>query len=106
MRAELEDSFTEFAGALLPGLRRLAYAVSGDWHRADDLVQRALERAVRGPGEKRAARRAGGRRARRGREGEGRAPNEADHRAGDRRPQAADGGQTMCGPGSPSTLGT
>lgn len=44
MRAELEDSFTELADALLPGLRRFAYAVSGDWHRADDLVQGALER--------------------------------------------------------------
>jgi len=44
MRAELERSFREFAAAELPRLRRFAYAVSGDWHRADDLVQGALER--------------------------------------------------------------
>lgn len=28
----------------LPGLRRFAYALCGEWHRADDLVQAALER--------------------------------------------------------------
>jgi DNA-directed RNA polymerase specialized sigma24 family protein len=44
MRAELEDSFREFAAAELPRLRRFAYAVCGDWHRTDDLVQGALER--------------------------------------------------------------
>lgn len=44
MRAELEDSFLAVTGAELPRLRRLAYAMCGDWHRADDLVQDALER--------------------------------------------------------------
>ncbi len=44
MRDELRRSFAEAAAAELPGLRRFAYAVSGDAHRADDLVQRALER--------------------------------------------------------------
>ncbi|WP_116952185.1 SigE family RNA polymerase sigma factor [Jiangella endophytica] len=38
------EDFADWATAELPGLRRFAYAVSGDWHRADDLVQGALER--------------------------------------------------------------
>ena len=44
MRAELEESVLTVARAELPRLRRLAYAMCGDWHRADDLVQEALER--------------------------------------------------------------
>lgn len=39
-----EAEFTEFATAHAPALRRLAYAVTGRWDRADDLVQGALER--------------------------------------------------------------
>ncbi|SDT42680.1 RNA polymerase sigma factor [Jiangella sp. DSM 45060] len=38
------DDFAAWATTALPGLRRFAYAVGGDWHRADDLVQSALER--------------------------------------------------------------
>ena len=42
-RAENRDAaFSEFVGARRPHLRRIAYAVCGDWHRADDLVQTAL----------------------------------------------------------------
>lgn len=37
-----EASFIEFVTARRPHLRRIAYAISGDWHRADDLVQTAL----------------------------------------------------------------
>lgn len=44
MRADLEESFVTLARRELPSLRRLAYAMCGDWHRADDLVQEALER--------------------------------------------------------------
>lgn len=44
MREELRASFAAAAASELPGLRRFAYAVCGDAHRADDLVQRALER--------------------------------------------------------------
>jgi RNA polymerase sigma-70 factor (sigma-E family) len=44
MREELVESFTAMAATELPRLRRFAYAVCGDHHRADDLVQAALER--------------------------------------------------------------
>ena len=44
MRTELEGSFREFAAASLPGLRRFAVALTGDWHHGDDLVQQAMER--------------------------------------------------------------
>ena len=44
MRTELEGSFREFAAANLPGLRRFAVALTGDWHHGDDLVQQAMER--------------------------------------------------------------
>lgn len=44
MQAELEDSFAEMAAVQLPGLRRFAYALCGDWDRADDLVQGTFER--------------------------------------------------------------
>lgn len=40
-----EGDFSEFAAAQSPALRRLAYAVSGRWDRADDLVQGTFERA-------------------------------------------------------------
>ena len=40
-----DEQFADFAARQIPGLRRLAYGVAGDWHRADDLVQGALERA-------------------------------------------------------------
>lgn len=40
--ADRDDAFTEFVVARRDHLRRTAYAVCGDWHRADDLVQTAL----------------------------------------------------------------
>ena len=40
-----DEEFGAFALGQAAGLRRLAYALGGDWHRADDLVQGALERA-------------------------------------------------------------
>lgn len=44
MTADLEASFDAFATSAAPGLRRLARAWCRDAHRADDLVQEALER--------------------------------------------------------------
>ena len=41
-RADRDAAFTEFVTARRGHLRRVAYAVCGDWHRADDLVQTAL----------------------------------------------------------------
>jgi RNA polymerase sigma-70 factor (sigma-E family) len=40
-----DEAFTEFALGQAPALRRLAYGLVGDWHRADDLVQGTFERA-------------------------------------------------------------
>lgn len=42
MSPEDEASFVEFVSARRSHLRRIAYAISGDWHQADDLVQTAL----------------------------------------------------------------
>ncbi|WP_243059627.1 SigE family RNA polymerase sigma factor [Nocardioides sp. SR21] len=43
MNRESRDlAFSEFVGARRTHLRRVAYAICGDWHRADDLVQTAL----------------------------------------------------------------
>ena len=39
---ERDAEFSEFVRARRTHLRRIAYAVCGDWHRADDLVQTAL----------------------------------------------------------------
>lgn len=44
MPDEQRHTFAEMASAELPGLRRFAYALVGDWHRADDITQAALER--------------------------------------------------------------
>ncbi|XVX19446.1 sigma-70 family RNA polymerase sigma factor [Actinomycetota bacterium] len=44
MRAEQEEEFRGFAAAAIPGLHRLALAVSRDPHTADDLVQQTLEK--------------------------------------------------------------
>jgi RNA polymerase sigma-70 factor (sigma-E family) len=41
-RTSRDQGFTEFVEARRTHLRRIAYAVCGDWHRADDLVQTAL----------------------------------------------------------------
>jgi RNA polymerase sigma-70 factor (sigma-E family) len=40
--ADRDAEFSEFVHARRTHLRRIAYAVCGDWHRADDLVQTAL----------------------------------------------------------------
>jgi RNA polymerase sigma-70 factor (sigma-E family) len=42
VRAVQEASYVEFVTARRDHLRRVAYALCGDWHRADDLVQTAL----------------------------------------------------------------
>lgn len=39
MRGADERAFTEYVGERLPALRRVAYLLCGDSHRADDLVQ-------------------------------------------------------------------
>lgn len=44
MRDDQRQAFVDVAGAELAGLRKFAYALVGDWHRADDLVQSAFER--------------------------------------------------------------
>jgi RNA polymerase sigma-70 factor (sigma-E family) len=41
-REDREEEFTAFVSARQRHLRRIAYAVCGDWHQADDLVQTAL----------------------------------------------------------------
>jgi RNA polymerase sigma-70 factor (sigma-E family) len=41
-RPSRDDAFVEFAQARRTHLRRIAYAVCGDWDRAEDLVQTAL----------------------------------------------------------------
>lgn len=41
-RPDREREFTEFVAARQAHLRRIAYSLCGDWHRADDLVQTAL----------------------------------------------------------------
>ncbi|GAA2355437.1 SigE family RNA polymerase sigma factor [Dactylosporangium salmoneum] len=40
--ADAEEEFHEFVRTRLPGLRRAAYLLCGDWTRGDDIVQRAL----------------------------------------------------------------
>jgi RNA polymerase sigma-70 factor (sigma-E family) len=42
MTSARDAAFSEFVRARRTHLRRLAYAICGDWHRADDLVQTAL----------------------------------------------------------------
>jgi len=41
-RASRNDEFAAFVAARQGHLRRVAYAVCGDWHRADDLLQTAF----------------------------------------------------------------
>ncbi len=50
MTARLRDSdrdaaFSEFVASRQVHLRRIAYAICGDWYRADDLLQTALTKA-------------------------------------------------------------
>jgi RNA polymerase sigma-70 factor (sigma-E family) len=42
MQAELEGEYVEYVTARLPALRRFAFLLSGDEHRADDLVQQTI----------------------------------------------------------------
>ena len=41
-RTELDAAYVDYIAARQAHLRRIAYAVCGDWHRADDLLQTAL----------------------------------------------------------------
>lgn len=41
-RADRELAYIEFAASRRDQLRRIAYGMCGDWHKADDLVQNAL----------------------------------------------------------------
>jgi RNA polymerase sigma-70 factor (sigma-E family) len=47
MRRRDEVEFTEFATAAVRRLRRTAYLMCGDWHRAEDAAQEALVRIYR-----------------------------------------------------------
>ncbi|MEV4136416.1 SigE family RNA polymerase sigma factor [Dactylosporangium sp. NPDC049742] len=42
MRAEAKREYVEYVSGAMPSLRRLAYILCGDEHRADDLVQQAI----------------------------------------------------------------
>lgn len=44
MRASDEQQYTEYVTARMPALRRIAYQLCGDTHRADDIVQNAITR--------------------------------------------------------------
>lgn len=41
-RADREAEFTDFVAARQTHLRRVAYALCGDWHKAEDLLQTSL----------------------------------------------------------------
>jgi DNA-directed RNA polymerase specialized sigma24 family protein len=47
MKASDEAEFTEFAAAMIRRLRRTAYLMCGDWHRAEDASQDALVKVYR-----------------------------------------------------------
>jgi RNA polymerase sigma-70 factor (sigma-E family) len=47
MRRRDEDEFTEFAAVTVRRLRRTAYLMCGDWHRAEDAAQDALVKVYR-----------------------------------------------------------
>jgi sigma-70-like protein len=55
VRAAEEHEYTEYVTARLPALRRLAYQLVGDAHRADDVVQVAITRLYQHWGKARAA---------------------------------------------------
>jgi len=42
LRSARDAEFTEFVAARMTALRRVAYLLCQDWHRADDLVQVAI----------------------------------------------------------------
>jgi RNA polymerase sigma-70 factor (sigma-E family) len=50
-----QDEYVEFVTARLKRLRTLAYQLTGDWHRADDLVQTTLTKTLLQWGRVRAA---------------------------------------------------
>ena len=39
MKPEQEEAFADFVATRSAAVRRLALAMTGDWHRADDLAQ-------------------------------------------------------------------
>jgi RNA polymerase sigma-70 factor (sigma-E family) len=41
-RSSREDGYVQYVAARQAHLRRVAYAICGDWHQADDLLQTAL----------------------------------------------------------------
>ena len=47
MKAPDEAEFTEFATTIIRRLRRTAYLMCGDWHRAEDAAQDALVKVYR-----------------------------------------------------------
>jgi RNA polymerase sigma-70 factor (sigma-E family) len=47
MRPQDETEFTEFAATTIRRLRRTAYLMCGDWHRAEDAAQDALVKVYR-----------------------------------------------------------
>lgn len=47
MRSSDEDTYTEYVTARLPALRRTAFLLCSDWHRADDLVSVTLGKLYR-----------------------------------------------------------
>ena len=47
MKARDEAEFTEFAATTIRRLRRTAYLMCGDWHRAEDAAQDALVKVYR-----------------------------------------------------------
>ena len=47
MARSYDDEFAAFAAGALAGLRRTAYLMCGDWHRAEDAAQEALIRVYR-----------------------------------------------------------
>ena len=47
MRAEREREYVDYVRARMSVLRRTAYRLCGDWHRADDLVQVTLVKLYR-----------------------------------------------------------
>ena len=45
MQTQDRADYVEFVSSRLPGLRRLAYVLCGDWHHADDIIQASLTKA-------------------------------------------------------------
>ncbi|WP_433063247.1 SigE family RNA polymerase sigma factor [Dactylosporangium sp. CS-033363] len=44
MRTEIQQQYVEYVTGRMPALRKLAYVLCGDRHRADDLVQQTITR--------------------------------------------------------------